>query len=406
MHPASRPNLRRAACLALAIVSGVGLTPAVHPSPVAARVPSGDDARLAARLEAVLEAAHLELGIPGLAACIRFADGTFWSAGAGFADVAAGRFVEPDTPFGLASVSKTFTAAEVMALVGEGRLHLGESVARLLPGTLVGGRPLDPRISVRQLLDHTSGLPDFLTEPALGRDALAAPDTAWDAARALAYATDPQDAPGTVYRYANTNYVLLGLVVESVTGRPLPVELRERFFEPLGLASAVVQGREAVPGDLPVAYRAPAGVPGAVPPAWGSGTGVRPYLAIVSAAGPAGDIAADACDTARWIHALFSGRAIDPALVGRMVDDARRLSAVDIAAPYGLGVQARVVGGHPTLGHSGRLGHRSSARYFPGLGGLTIVVLTNESRDDPGAVLLALLEIVAAFPVRPQRQAS
>lgn len=395
-HP-RRPGAALALGLSLAIAVG-----AVRPQGAAAAGqtgPSGRDVRLAARLLATLETVRASRNSPAMTACVVFPDGTTWAGASGLTDLAAGTPATAETPFGLASVSKTFLAAAIMALVGEGRLHLGDSVARLLPDVPVGGLPIDPRITVRQLLDHTSGLHDHLTEGALGRDALAEPDVAWTPARALAYTDAEREPPGTVYWYSNTGYVLLGLILERLTGRTVAEELRARFFERLGLTSLFVQDAEPPTAPLPVAYRLSGRRADATPSPWVSGTPVRPYRAIVTAAGPAGDIAGNACDAARWIRALATGAAIDPALVTRMVDDARRLVATDLTQPYGLGIQVRVIDGHPSIGHSGRLGHRATVRWFPDLG-LGIAVLTNQSRDDPAVALSALLAILA--PPRPR----
>lgn len=381
--------------LGLSIVVG-----AVGPAGTAAAGPSGRDPRLATRLLAALEVVRASRNSPAMTACILFPDGTTWSGATGIADLAAGTSATAETPFGLASVSKTFLAAAIMALVGEGRLHLGDSVARLLPDVPVGGLPIDPRITVRQLLDHTSGLHDHLTEGALGSAALAEPDVAWTPARALAYTDAEREPPGTVYWYSNSGYVLLGLILERLTGRTVAEELRARFFDPLGLTSLFVQDAEPPTAPLPVAYRLFGRRADATPSPWVSGTPVRPYRAIVTAAGPAGDIAGNACDAIRWIRALATGKAIDPGLVERMVDDARRLVATDFTQPYGLGLQVRVIDGHPSVGHSGRLGHRATVRWFPDLG-LGIAVLTNQSRDDPAVALSALLAILAPAHRKP-----
>ena len=112
-----------------------------------------------AGLQARLDRLRLKAAIPGISAAILFPDGTVWRGSSGFANVKAKTPVTPETAFAVASVSKTFTAALILALCDEGRLRLGTSVASLLPGLR-----LDPKITVRQLLDHTSGLRDFFLD--------------------------------------------------------------------------------------------------------------------------------------------------------------------------------------------------------------------------------------------------
>ena len=372
---------------------GVALVTLVAPPSAAAAGPALTP-RLAGQLQAVLDRERASLGIPGLSVAVIFPDGTTWTGVSGSADVATGRPVLPETPFALASVSKAFVAGVVMGLVEERRLHLGDSVARLLPDVRLGRNGLDPRITVRQLLDHTSGLADYLGTRALEVAARAAPTARWTAGRALSYVPRPRAEPGVAYYYSNTNYVLLGLIVERVTGRTLAEELRSRWIEPLGLRSVSYQGVEPPVGEPARAYRFSSDAIGATTIDVGDGTAVRPYTAITTAAGAAGSIMANAEDAARWLRALLSGERLRSATVARMVADAGRTNAIDPLRPYGLGLQAWAIGGHPSLGHSGRLiGQRVLVRHFPD-DGLTIAVLTNQSRADPAVVLEALLAVL------------
>lgn len=390
----SRRRLRALAALVSLLVA------MVPPTPVAARMDDTIVARyltaerpgLADTLQRVVDTARVEFGMPGVSAAVRFPDGTTWTGVDGFADVAAGIRVAPETPFALASISKPFVAGVVMGLVEEGRLHLGDSVARLVPGVKLGGQTIDPRITVRELLDHTSGLRDHLTTSALDKAVLAAPTEHWSIARALRYVGKPIAAPGVGFYYSNTNYLLLGLVVERITGTTIATLLHDRWIGPLGLSTATYQGVDAPSSTPAIAYRFDSSLPTALPIDITDGTDVRPFRAITTAAGPAGSLMASAADTANWLEALVTAKALAPETVARMVEDAWRLRAIDRRAPYGLGLQVYQIGGRQSLGHSGRLlGERGVARYFPDAG-LTIVVLTNQSRADPSIVLTRLLE--------------
>ena len=366
---------------------------ATPPAPVA--VPILDRTGIEARLQAALDAGRAELAAPGMVATVLFADGTSWSGTAGVADLASGRALTVDTPFSIASISKTFLAAEVMTLVEAGKLHLDDSVARLLPGTLVGGRALDARITVRELLDHTSGLRDYLTDVKLGRAVDADRRRVWTPADALAYAGKPLAAPGVGYHYANTNYVLLGLIAERLTGRTLAQEYRARFFDPLGMRSSFYQVAEPPTALMPTAYQYSSVKLNAVPADVTDGTGVRPFTAITTAAGAAGSVAASAPDLARWAVSLYGGDVLEPAALDAMLADAITTSTLKPGLPYGLGVQEFVIDGQLSYGHSGRLvGARSAMRWFPDPG-VAIVVLTNESRFDPSIVVRRLLAVVA-----------
>ena len=366
-----------------------GLKPAAT-----SRLVTADRPGLAARLQRVVDAARIEFGMPGVSVAVRFPDGTSWAGVSGLADVKGAVPVTPETPFALASISKPFLAGVVMGLVEDGTLHLSDSVARLLPGVKLGSRAIDPRITVRQLLDHTSGLRDYLTSAGLDRAVLAAPSAHWSIERALRYVGKPVAAPGTRFYYSNTNYVLLGLIVERSTGTSIVQELHDRWIDPLGLTSAIYQGFDQPRTTPAIAYRFSSGLTTAIPIDITDGSDVRPFTAITTASGPAGSLMASASDTARWLEALVRAEMLRPLTVARMIGDAHRLTAVDPRAPYGLGLQVYTIGGHPSVGHSGRfLGERSVVRYFPEAG-VTIAVLTNQSRTNPAIVLTRLLDVL------------
>ncbi|MBF8290101.1 MAG: Class beta-lactamase-related serine hydrolase [Chloroflexi bacterium] len=345
--------------------------PAASPSPPlptgAPFVPSSiDRSGIVPRLQAALNAGRAELAAPGIVASVLFPDGRQWTGVAGVADLASGRALTPATPFAVASISKTFLAAEILLLVEEGHLALDDSVAALLPSTLVGGAAIDSRITIRMLLDHTSGLRDYLISPALDRAVRAEPTAIWTSEAVLAYAGRPVAPPGEGYNYANTNYVLLGLIAEDLTGRTLAAEFRDRFFEPLGFGSASYQGLEAPVSQLPTSYRYSSGRLDAVPRDVTDGTDIRPFTAITTAAGAAGSVAASARDLARWARALYGGYVLRPDLLAAMLADAEVTQKLDPPYPYGLGVQVFTIDGRVSYGHSGRLvGARSAMRWFP-----------------------------------------
>lgn len=375
-------------------------TPTLEPPPTfrpsSTYVPAlVDRAGIRARLQAALDRGRLDLAAPGVVASVMFADGRQWTGVSGVADLASGRPLDTRTPFALASISKTFLAAEILALVDEHRLRLDEPVAPLLPGVLLGANPIDPRITIRQLLDHTSGLRDFLIDPKLEAAAVADPTVVWTPAMSLAYVGKPLAEPGVGYHYANTNYVLLGLIAESLTGRTLAQEYRARFFDPLGLTTATYQGAEPPTSQMPTAYQYRSAARNARPTDVTDGTDIRPFTAITTAAGAAGSVAAGAADVARWARVLYGGYVLPAADIATMVDDASATALLRPGFPYGLGVQVLTIDGRISYGHSGRLvGARSVMRWFPEEG-IAIAVVTNESRFDPTTILRDLFAVVA-----------
>ena len=140
----------------------------------------------------------------------------------GVADIADGTPVTPDTAFALASVTKTFTSALILQMVEDGDVELDASVLEYLPGLRV-----DPKVTIRMLLDHTSGLRDYFFHPAIDRILTDHPDRIWSEAESFKYVGKPYFKPGRGWHYSNTNYLVLGMVAERVGGksqRPQPLD--------------------------------------------------------------------------------------------------------------------------------------------------------------------------------------
>jgi D-alanyl-D-alanine carboxypeptidase len=370
-------------------VIGAGPGPIGIPQPR----PASATPQVRAALDARLEALRKRAGIPGISAAIVFPDGTRWQGTAGLADVAAGRPVTADTAFPVASVSKTFTAALILGLVQDGTLDLDASARSYLPSL-----PIDSRITIRELLDHTSGLRDFFFGAGVDHALLSNPTRTWDPARSLKYLGKPYAKPGVSWHYSNTNYLVLGMIAEAVGHATVAEQLRARFLGPLGLDHTFYQAVEKPRGPLVHDYRF-LGTAATLPAIdlW-DGTGVVPFTSVVTAAGGAGSIATTATDLAAWARALYGGDALDRATRDAMFDDVLRTAKLKPAIGYGLGVQSVTVDGFPAVGHSGRyLGARAVFRWLP-VQGVGIAVLTNQSRSDPNPILASLLKIALTPP--------
>jgi D-alanyl-D-alanine carboxypeptidase len=351
-------------------------------------------AAIQAALDARLERWRVKTGTPGVSVAILFPDGSAWHGAAGLADVKAGRKVTPDTAFPIASVSKTFTSALVLDLVADGRLSLDGRARSYLP-TL----PIDPAITIRQLLDHTSGLRDFYINNKIDAALRGDRSRVWNPQMSLRFMGKPYGKPGTLWHYSNTNYLVLGMIAEAVGKAPVADQLRTRFFGPLGLDDTWYQAAERPRTALAKAYQLNGTKATATPVSLSDGHGISPFTSVITASGAAGSVASTAGDLARWVSALYGGNALGPAarsaLIGSVVETAPYRPAIG----YGLGVQALKIDGHPTLGHSGRfLGARAAARWLP-TERLAIAVVTNQSRSDPNALVADLLKVV--FPPKP-----
>jgi D-alanyl-D-alanine carboxypeptidase len=346
-----------------------------------------------ASLDRELDRLRKKLGIPGASAAVLFADGTVWLGTSGLADVAGKRPVTPDTPFSVGSVSKTFTSALILALAEDGRVRLDTPVRTYLPDLKI-----DRRITVRQLLDHTSGLNDFFFHPKIDAALLAKPGRKWLARDSLAYIRKPYFAPGAGYHYSNTNYLILGMLAEAVGGAPIADQLRARFLEPLGLTGTIYQGAQTSAIPPAHGYRFTGAATNLPAIDLSDGTPVAPFTSVVTASGGAGSIASTAADLVHWARALYGGSLLGERTVRSMVSDVERTAPYKPSVAYGLGVQSVVIDGRPTLGHSGRLlGARAVVRWLP-TEGIAIAVLTNQSRADPRTVARALLRLAVVQP--------
>jgi D-alanyl-D-alanine carboxypeptidase len=231
-----------------------------------AEVEAGTNPELAAALQAVLDGYAAENGA-GAVLLIDAPDMNFsWKGAAGMADPEAGLSMIPDDQFIISSVTKMVTAVTVLKLTEQGQLTLDDSISAYLPEALVSrllildGQSYGETITVRQLLSHTSGLGDFSN----GEDAdgnglpdfkdlvLNEPDTIWTPDAVLEWAIEnapPVGVPGEAFHFSDTNFQLLGKIIENVSGLTLPEAYRQLIFEPLGMEHTYFEFNEdVVPG--------------------------------------------------------------------------------------------------------------------------------------------------------------
>jgi D-alanyl-D-alanine carboxypeptidase len=398
LRPAARTRARWRALLggvALLAATQLAAAPALG-APVPAATPAPVlTPQLAVALTARLKALRVASAIPGITATIIFPDGRSWRAHSGFLDLGQRIVLQNSTPFPVASVTKTFIAALVLQLSGEGRFGLDDPVSRYLPAA-----GLDARVTIRELLAHTSGVADYFANSRIDTALLACPACAWTPAMALSYVKKPLFVPGTEWSYSNTNYLLLGELVEAVMGQDFASLLRQRFFDPLHLVSTYVQGHE--PPRFPVAhsYRFTTFSLREQPTALWDGTGISPFRSVVTAANSAGDIASSARDLAVWARALYGGAVLSPPLLQVMLD-VSRTAAFHPTVPYGLGMEQYTVAGTVAYGHNGRLlGAKAAIRYLPEVG-LAIGVVMNTDRGNAAEIAAALAEVIVPPPVGP-----
>ncbi|MBG0569327.1 beta-lactamase family protein [Actinoplanes sp. NEAU-A11] len=288
------------------VIATTVLAVMASPATAIAAPQKADRLELQRRLNDVVAA-----GTVGALAEVRDPHG-IWQGASGVAELGTARAVPIDGRVRVGSITKTFIATVVLQLVGEGRLRLGDTVESRLPGVVPDGH----RLTVRHLLNHTSGLFDYQsTLPMPPKpEFLGNRWRSWTPAELIqrAVANPPtSDQPGVAYAYSNTNYVLLGQIIEEVTGRPYGKEIERRIIQPLRLRGTAVPGTSSkIRGPHPHGY---------VPTQRDGKMELLDYARMnPSVFGAAGEIISTTTDLNRFFAALLGGRLLPQHLLTEM----------------------------------------------------------------------------------------
>lgn len=328
-----------------------------------------DDALRTSLQNAVTSVQQRE-GIQGVAAGVIYPNAT-WTLTAGESHPAVA--IRPDMVFGIGSNTKTLTALLLLRLQEQGLVDLDDRIGRYVPASPV----IDTSITIRQLLQHTSGLGEFAGGAQYRDSILANPRRIWKPSELVPMIPAPQFAPGTSWKYCNSNYLLAGMIAERVGNAPYHDLLRRELFDRAGIDSTVLVPYDSVVGDL--AHR------------WmgGRDAAAMPMQAEWSGAWAAGGVVSTAGQMVRLYDALFSGRIIMPASMDELLS---------FGGPndYGLGISLKRLGGRTIYGHSGEIrGYSSVMVWVPSLRA-SISVLTNQAASDASAVADTIIRLLGA----------
>lgn len=342
------------------------LPPTPNPS-----VPSVDTA-WTARLQRTLDSAVRTASVRGASAAVILADGREWRGTTGFSE--PGVPINPSMRFGIGSISKNITAALLVRLAEQGKLSLDDPLSRWLPPIAF----VDPAITVRQILNHTSGVFDLTDYPGYRDSILADVSAKWTPQRTLRLLQAPLFPRGTGWSYSNSNYQLAGLVAEAVMQRPVHEGVRTELLTPLSLSSLFLDQAESPTGPLAAG--------------WVGGTFnvMSTRTSTYSAAWMAGAYFSTAGDLAQWWQALMTGRVVSSASLATMTTTVG-------PEGYGLGVVRRSLGGRTIWSHSGEIRGFSAVGLHDPVKRASIVVLINENPGPAIGVAGALLTIVAGL---------
>jgi D-alanyl-D-alanine carboxypeptidase len=306
-------------------------------------------------------------GLPGVVAAVSIDGGGGWQQAAGSATSAGNQPVTPATHFRIGSITKTFTGTVILQLVDQGKLHLSDTLGRWEPRVQNAGQ-----ITVEMLLNMTSGIADeggpgsaLLKEMAAHPTQPVTPQHIVD----LAIAQGPHSAPGQSVYYSDTNFAILGIIAQAVTGQPIGQLITERVIAPLGLGQTSYPSGPAMPAPGTTGTIVQNGTPTTVP-------AIDP-----SYFGAAGSMISTVGDLTKWAKALGTGATLKPATAQARLQF-RPLTAFPslpgtppavVPVSYGIGVIN--LGG--LLGHNGIIpGYEADAWYLPSRK-ITVVVLGN-----------------------------
>lgn len=306
-----------------------------------------------------------ELSLPGLALAIVHDDQVVHLAGFGHADP-TGRPVTPHTPFMINSVSKSFAGVAVLQLVEARKVDLDAPVVDYLPQFRLADRDVSDTITVRQLLSHTSGIPETASYDYLARDI---DDSRGLTDRVAQLATVTTNRPpGTTYEYTDPNYDVAGLLVQEVSATPYADYVREHILRPLAMTSSGTTRPESLPADLAEGYRMWFGHP------------VHDNRLYAHALLPSGDLISTAENLSHYLVAQLGdgsyrgARVLSPAGVAT---SHRPVVRFDGNKGYGIGWETRTMDDVPVVRHSGTSQSYYSDLVLDGADGWGIAVLTN-----------------------------
>ncbi|AXY06530.1 D-alanyl-D-alanine carboxypeptidase [Bacillus thuringiensis LM1212] len=284
----------------------------------------------------------LQLGVPGILAKIS-ENGQTWAYAAGVADQSTQKPMNADFRFRIGSVTKTFIATVVLQLAGENRLNLDDSIEKWLPGVIQGNGYDGKQITIRQLLNHTSGIAEYSKSKDVDVMNTKKSYTAKEIVE-IGLSLPPEFSPGNGWSYSNTGYVILGILIEKVTGNSYAEEIEGRIIEPFELSNTFLPGNSTV-------------IPGA--------NHARGYLQRgselkdvtyynPSIGSSAGDMISTADDLNKFFSALLGGKLLKENQLKQMLTSVP--TGKKSLDNYGLGIyEIKLQNGSSVWGHAGSI---------------------------------------------------
>jgi D-alanyl-D-alanine carboxypeptidase len=374
-------NLFRATKIALVALA------AVFQLAAAAQSVDSLDPALKARVDRIAAQVLEQTGVPSASVAIVQHSKLVYTHAYGYARLEPPVAATPDMRYSIGSISKQFTAAAILMLQEEGKLSLDDTVGKYIPGLTEGDK-----VTIRQILSHTSGYQDYWPE-----DYVMTPMLKPESAQQIidTWAKKPLDfEPGTKWQYSNTNFVIAGRIVETITGAPLMDLLVSRIFRPLGMKSVWNSDEAKLTSVDATAYYRHALGPLRVAPKEGRGWMFA-----------AGELAMTAHDLALWDESLIAETVLKPESYKQMFTEVKLKDGK--GTHYGLGVEVIDRNGHRSIEHSGEVSGFVSDNEVLVDDGVAVAVLTNQDAVGAAETIarLAAPTILNAPATAPEQQA-
>ncbi|MBN1166245.1 MAG: beta-lactamase family protein [Methanospirillaceae archaeon] len=299
---------------------------------------------------------------PGMVVCVTTGGDTMCAV-SGLANVSGQVPLIIQDRFRIASATKPYVATLVLQLAEEGLVDIDAPLATYLPADMGSRIPNSASATVRQAMQMRSGIPDYMTDEFYDR-VMDNPDHPWTAAEVVTFAYDepPDCTPGTDFVYSNTNYVLLGILIEQITGNSLAKELQDRIFDPTGMETCYLEDPASIGQGIVRGYSR-------------EEDGYREITGENDGVGLGdGGIVGSAKDIAKFLPALMSNAYFSPEMLSQMLS----FYPDDEGESYGLGISEKKTQIGNMIGHDGASSGFQSNMYYQPDSQISLVILTND----------------------------
>ena len=338
------------------------------------------DTTLAEALQNKLDSERNRLNCIGISAAVLFPNNEIWLGKSGISNPESNEEIKSEMGFEIASISKTFTASVILQLASEGALSLEDPISKWLTGY----QYIDGSITIRQLLNHTSGIYNFTDSWPFWSCMLNNRSKKFTPEEILSYISYRLFNPGAKYSYCNTNYILLGMIIKKITGNELSTEFHNRIFTPLQLYNTYLGCEDNIPIQMANGWMK-------------NGSSfenifLSPLTSIFSGTWAAGGIVSTAKDLVCWMKALFEYNVLN-----REYFDQMRNFTSESNYLYGLGLQQMTGWFGKLWGHSGGICGYSSYAGYAKQADSYVAVLINQDNCNPMPFVDALVGKVVNY---------